>query len=188
MFMGGSLRFQYGNYWFDFVDSYPEYWGNNWYQTDDVYVAFSGGGYYLYNRRYPGRPGIAIGISFQDYGTPQRVQAWRQHRAHNWDSEHRTWEERGGYNGNWLPDDYFGNHYGQNHWFRVSNLPFTVINGLPCFRYGDYWFSFVDPIPEYWRDNWYDTDDVYVDYYGDGYYLFNRRYPDTPGIAISVSF
>ncbi|MHB8484315.1 MAG: hypothetical protein ACYDCM_01095 [Candidatus Acidiferrales bacterium] len=64
MVVGGYPRFQYGGYWFDFVDPYPDYWGNDWYQTDDVYVAYYGDGYYLFNRRYPGRPGVAISISF----------------------------------------------------------------------------------------------------------------------------
>jgi hypothetical protein len=53
-------RFQYGGYWFTFLDPYPEYWGDTWYQNDDVYVD---GGYYLFNRRYPDRPGVAISIS-----------------------------------------------------------------------------------------------------------------------------
>jgi hypothetical protein len=56
-------RFQYNGYWFSLYDPYPEYWGNNWYQTDDVYVTYYDDGYYLYNRRFPGRPGIAISIS-----------------------------------------------------------------------------------------------------------------------------
>ncbi len=46
----------------------------------------------------------------------------------------------------------------------------------------------MDPYPEYWGQNWYQTDDVYISYYGDGYYLFNRRYPNRPGVAISISF
>jgi hypothetical protein len=45
------------------MDPYPEYWGEDWYQTDDVYLLYTDNGYYLYNRRYPGRPGIAISIS-----------------------------------------------------------------------------------------------------------------------------
>jgi hypothetical protein len=170
------------------VDPYPEYWGTDWYQTDDVYVAYSGGGYYLYNRRYPGRPGVAIGISFQNYDRDRRFDLWRGRRARNWDSDHETWEERGGYDGAWIPDGYFGSHYGQHHWFRVSSLPFTVIDGFPCIQYGDYWVTFVDPIPEYWSDDWFETDDVYIDYYGDGYYLFNRRFPYRPGIAIRIMF
>jgi hypothetical protein len=63
MEVGGYPRFQYGGYWFSCVDPYPKYWGNTWYRTDDVYVSYFDNGYYLYNRRYPGRPGIAISIS-----------------------------------------------------------------------------------------------------------------------------
>jgi hypothetical protein len=73
-----------------------------------------------------------------------------------------------------------------NHGFRIYGLPFLVVGGYPRFRYGGYWFSPVDPWPEFWANDWYETDDVYVDYRGDGYYLFNRRYPGT-GIAISIS-
>jgi len=63
--VGGAPRFQYGGYWFSPVEAYPEYWGDNWYQNDDVYVDYINDGYYLFNRRFPGRPGIAISISFQ---------------------------------------------------------------------------------------------------------------------------
>ena len=62
--VGGYPRFRYGDYWLSFVDPYPEYWGDNWYETDDVYVDYYNDGYYLYNRRYPGRPGITISFSF----------------------------------------------------------------------------------------------------------------------------
>jgi hypothetical protein len=54
------------------------------------------------------------------------------------------------------------------------------------FQYSGYWFSLVDPWPEYWASNWYETDDVYVVYENNGYYMYNRRYPGF-GMAISVS-
>jgi hypothetical protein len=54
VFVGGHRRFQYGGYWFGFVDPWPEYWSDSWYDDDDVYVDYYGDGYYLYNRRYPG--------------------------------------------------------------------------------------------------------------------------------------
>jgi hypothetical protein len=114
--------------------------------------------------------------------------AWQQHRARNWESEHRSWQQRGGYNGYRVPDYYFRSHYGRGHAFRVFSLPFIEVGGYPRFQYGGYWFSPVDPYPEYWGDNWYQTDDVYVDYVDNGYYLYNRRYPGRPGIAISISF
>jgi hypothetical protein len=113
---------------------------------------------------------------------------WRQHRASNWDSEHRDWQQRGGYNGYRIPDAYFNNYYGQDHSFRVYSLPFMYVGGYPRFQYGGYWFSAVDPYPEYWGDDWYETDDVYVAYYDNGYYLYDRNYPGRPGVAISISF
>ena len=114
--------------------------------------------------------------------------AWQQRRARSWESEHRDWRQRGGYNGYRIPDNDFRRYYGRGHWFHVYSLPFMVVGGFPRFQYGGYWFSLVDPYPEYWGNNWYETDDVYVDYSDGGYYLYNRRYPRRSGIAISVSF
>jgi hypothetical protein len=118
----------------------------------------------------------------------QRVQqsAWQQHRSPRWDSDHRTWQQRGGYNGYRIPDDRFRGYFGPDHGFRIYGLPFLVVGGYPRFQYGGYWCSLVDPWPESWADDWYDTDDVYVVYVDNGYYLFNRRYPNV-GIAISIS-
>ena len=46
----GYSRFQYGGYWFGFVDPWPA----NWYYTDDCYIDYADGGYYMYNPYYPG--------------------------------------------------------------------------------------------------------------------------------------
>ncbi len=118
----------------------------------------------------------------------QRVErsAWQQHRSQRWDSDHRTWQQRGGYNGYRIPDERFRGYFGRDHGFRIYGLPFLVVGGYPRFQYGGYWFSMVDPWPEYWANDWYDTDDVYVTYVDNGYYLFDRRYPNV-GIAINVS-
>jgi hypothetical protein len=118
----------------------------------------------------------------------QRVQqsAWQEHRSQRWDSDHRTWQQRGGYNGYRIPDDRFRGYFGQDHGFRISGLPFMVVGGYPRFQYGGYWISTVDPWPEYWGNDWYDNDDVYVVYVDNGYYLYNRRYPNV-GITISIS-
>ena len=43
-------RFQYGGYWFGFVDPWP----SNWLYTQDVYVVEINGVYYLCNPMYPG--------------------------------------------------------------------------------------------------------------------------------------
>jgi hypothetical protein len=58
---GGYPRFQYGGFWFGFMDPWPEYWSDDWYDNDDVYVVYLDDGYYLYNRRYP-RDRIAITV------------------------------------------------------------------------------------------------------------------------------
>ena len=115
----------------------------------------------------------------------QQQVAWRGDRAHSWQSEHRTWQQRGGYDGYRVPDDRFRGYYGQDHGFRMYSLPVMYVGGYRRFQFGGYWFGLVDPWPEYWSNDWYNTDDLYVDYYGDGYYLYNRRYP---GDRISISF
>jgi outer membrane biosynthesis protein TonB len=47
--VGGYSRFQYGGFWFGFVQPWPV----AWYYTDDVYVDYIDGGYYLINPYYP---------------------------------------------------------------------------------------------------------------------------------------
>jgi len=102
---------------------------------------------------------------------------WQKHRANNWQSEHRNWQERGGYNGYRIPKRLYRGYFGPKHTFRIYSYPVIVVGGYPRFQYNDFWFSAVDPWPEYWSDNWYENDDVYIVYVGDGYYLYNRRYP-----------
>jgi outer membrane biosynthesis protein TonB len=53
----GYSRFQYGGYWFGFVQPWPD----GWYYTDDVYVDYIDGGYYLCNPYYPGTQ-VAISV------------------------------------------------------------------------------------------------------------------------------
>jgi hypothetical protein len=115
----------------------------------------------------------------------QQQAVWQEHRAHNWQSEHRDWRQRGGYNGYRIPDDRYRGNFGPDHAFRIYSYPVEVYGGYPRFQYGGFWFGLMDPWPEYWSDDWYDTDDVYIDYSGDGYYMYNRRYP-RDRIAITV--
>ena len=115
----------------------------------------------------------------------QQREVWQQHRAHNWQSEHRDWQQRGGYNGYRIPEDRYRQHFGQDHWFRIHSYPMELYGGYPRFQYGGFWFGVMDPWPEYWADDWYDNDDVYIVYADGGYYMFNRRYPGDR-IAISV--
>ena len=116
-----------------------------------------------------------------------RRDVWQDHRAKHWQGEHRGWRERGGYRGYRIPQDRFRAHFGRAHCFRVHRNPIIVVNGYPRFQYVGFWFSLVDPWPEYWSRTWYETDDVYVDYVNDGYYLYNRRDPKV-AIAVNVSF
>ena len=112
--------------------------------------------------------------------------AWQGDRAHSWKTEHRTWQQRGGYNGYRIPEERYNGYFGESHGFRIYSQPVVFVGGSPRFQYGGFWFGFVDPWPEYWSDDWYDNDDVYVVYSDDGYYMYDRRYP-RDRIAISVS-
>jgi len=51
-----NRRFQYGGYWFGFVDAWP----SNWLYTQDVFVVEINGVYYLCN---PMDPGVNITLS-----------------------------------------------------------------------------------------------------------------------------
>jgi hypothetical protein len=110
-----------------------------------------------------------------------------QSRATSWNSEHRSWSQRGGYNGYRIPESRFGLYFGSSHFFRIGGLPMLFVGGYPRFQYDGYWVTFMDPWPETWAPTWYDSDDVYVDYTGDGYYLYNRTHPG-PGIAVTITF
>lgn len=118
----------------------------------------------------------------------QRVQqaAWQGHQSQNWQSDHRTWQQRGGYHGYRIPDNRYNGYFGQGHGFVIFGQPYMVVGGFPRFQYSGYWFSLVDPWPSTWAANWYETDNVYVVYADNGYYMYNQSYPGV-GIAISVS-
>jgi len=115
----------------------------------------------------------------------QQQVAWQDHRARDWQSEHRNWQQRGGYNGYRIPDNSYRGYFGQDHSFRIYGLPEMVVGGYPRFQYEGFWFSVVDPWPEAWSNNWYDNDDVYVVYSDGGYYLYDNSHPGI-GLALSV--
>ena len=110
-----------------------------------------------------------------------------QSRASSWNDDHRSWGQRGGYNGYRIPEDRFKLYFGGNHFFRISRLPMVFVGGYPRFQYDGYWVTFVDLWPETWAPTWYETDDVYVDYTGDGYYLYDRAHPGI-GLAVTIAF
>jgi hypothetical protein len=111
---------------------------------------------------------------------------WQEHRAQSWESDHRNWDQRGGYVGYRVPDTRYQRYFGPQHGFRIDRLPFRVASGHPTFQYHGYWLSVVDPWPEYWANDWYATDDVYVNYANNGYYLLNRQHPEVH-IALRIS-
>jgi hypothetical protein len=122
------------------------------------------------------RRGWAGNGAWQGHGSLQ------QDRAQNWAGQHRTWAQRGGYGGYYIPQDRFSLSFGSGHWFRMGSP--TIYMGYPRFSYGGFSFMLLDPWPESWAENWYSTDDVYIGY-DDGYYLYNRRYPGV-GLALTV--
>jgi hypothetical protein len=109
-----------------------------------------------------------------------------QSKAGNWSTDHKTWQQRGGYNGYRIPDARFSMYFGSGHHFRISGLPILFVGGYPRFQYDGYWITFVDPWPDNWPPDWYETDDVYLEYTDDGYYLYDANYPGI-GIAVTVS-
>jgi len=115
-------------------------------------------------------------------GAWQGQNSWQQNRARHWDTDHRTWAQRGGYGGYYIPQDRFAISFGIGHSFRIGTQP-SMYMGYPRFDYGGFSFILLDPWPEYWQPNWFNTDDLYIDY-NDGYYLYDRRYP---GAALAIA-
>ena len=115
-------------------------------------------------------------------GAWQGHTTFQQGRVQNWAGAHRTWAQRGGYGGYYIPQDRFSLSFGRNHWFRMGSP--TMYMGYPRFSYGGFSFMLLDPWPESWAQNWYSADDLYIDY-DDGYYLYNRMYPGV-GLALTV--
>ena len=118
----------------------------------------------------------------QQGGGWQGHSTWEQGRARRWESEHRSWAQRGGYGGYYIPQASFSLNFGSRNWFRMQGRP-VMHMGYPRFTYRGYSFLLVDPWPEYWQQNWYENDDIYIDY-DDGYYLHNRRHP---GIRLAIT-
>ncbi|MDE3200279.1 MAG: hypothetical protein KGN79_05095 [Acidobacteriota bacterium] len=134
--------------------------------------------------------GKTLSVAQEQAQTADRV---RQHddmgqqRANHFDTEHQTWERRGGYSGARIPEDQFTKSFGKSHTFRMAEVPFRNNGGLLRFKYAGHWMTMMDRYPEYWSADWDQKDDMYVDYAGDGYYLYDIKFPGKPGVAISIS-
>jgi flagellar motor protein MotB len=132
----------------------------------------------------------------------QQAQAWQQQRgwlkpggwqgrgtfqqdsSQNWASDHRTWEQRGGYGGSYIAQNSYNLYFGSQHFFHLGLLS-TMYLGYPRFAYGGYSFLLVDPYPGNWAPNWYSSDNCYIDY-ENGYYLHDSRYPGV-NLAITIA-
>jgi hypothetical protein len=75
----------------------------------------------------------------------------------------RTWSQRDGYGGYYIPPDRFRFYFGPRHYFRIGVLP-SIYVGYPRFEYRAYTFVLLD---------------------ADGYYLVDRNYPDVR-LAVTV--
>jgi hypothetical protein len=125
-------------------------------------------------------------------GVPQQQTQARagflQSRASgSWANAHRTWQQRGGYNGYHVPDDRFRLYFGTGHFFHIGSLPLLFVGGYPRFQYDGYWVTLMDPWPDDWPPLWYESDNLYIDWGGDGYYLYDTNYPGI-GLAVTLSF
>jgi hypothetical protein len=122
--------------------------------------------------------------------TPQQRSAaqaaWQSHRTQNWQTSHRTWQQRGGYHGYRIPEARYSAYFGPAHVFPIYSVPVTVVGGYPRFQYQGFWFTVVDPWPATWSDGWYYQDNVYIVYTDGGYYLVNPSYPGVQ-LAVNVS-
>ena len=137
----------------------------------------------------------------QPQRTRQQAQSWQQQRgwlkqggwqghdnfqedsSRNWSSEHRTWAQRGGYGGYYIPQNTFSLYFGRQHFFRFRTSPVMYL-GYPRFEYEGTSFLLLDPWPANWSQDWYASDDLYIDY-DDGYYLYNTGYPQQR-LAITI--
>ncbi|MBZ5614558.1 MAG: hypothetical protein LAO23_11155 [Acidobacteriia bacterium] len=112
----------------------------------------------------------------QDKNTKQEEKsAQRQERAPQAKPERA--QRASGNGGGRIPDDRFKANFGEQHRFRVSHADYDNHR----FRYGGYWFGFVDA----WPSDWLYTQDVFVVEINGVYYLCNPMYP---GINITLSF
>jgi len=110
---------------------------------------------------------------------------WPRYRAQAWNTQHRTWVQRGGYSGYRIPSASFGIYFGRPHRFHLSSYQIRVVGEYPEFYADGFWFTVMDPVPECWGDDWYDSDYVTIVQQDDGYYLLDETHPDAL-VAISV--
>lgn len=110
---------------------------------------------------------------------------WREHRARHWESEHRSWRDRGGYGGYLIPEREFFARFGPDRSFRLRTRP-VIRQGYPWFSWGGYAFQILDPWPEFWTETWYADDELWIGW-DEGYYLYSRRHPGF-GLALTITF
>src|SRR6185295_19397200 len=53
----------------------------------------------------------------------QGQETWELTRAQRWSNDHRTWTQRGGYGGFYIPQESFALHFGNQNFFRIASRP-----------------------------------------------------------------
>jgi hypothetical protein len=76
----------------------------------------------------PEQPYRPLQVKMQSQQEQHRQQVeqqsvWQERRAKNWQSEHRDWQQRGGYNGYRIPQDHYSSYFGPSHVFRMYSYP-----------------------------------------------------------------
>ena len=100
--------------------------------------------------------------------------------------QHKSWTQRGGYGAYRMPQDHFQLHFGAEHRFHMSTREVRIGGEYPQFLVDGYWVTLLDPVPEYWGEDWYEIDDVDVVETTDGYYLTDTSHPEDL-VAIRIS-
>ena len=85
---------------------------------------------------------------------------------------HRDNDRSGGKQHVRIPDDRFRSNFGREHHFHIESRP-VIVEGVPRFQYGGYWFEMAQP----WPTDWVYTDDYYIDYVDGDYYMYDPRFP-----------
>ena len=109
---------------------------------------------------------------------------YREHRDRDRGRDHdRGFERRDRWDGHRFNNDYYNDHFGVGHRFYWHHCrwygPRFFVGSR--FYYGGFWFVIVDPVPDYWGDDY-----VYIEDIDGVYYLVNPLYPQH--IIVNVVF
>jgi len=117
----------------------------------------------------------------------QRV-VWQQHRASSWQTEHRTWLQRGGYIRYRIPEDHFTATLAGTTGSASTTSLWRIFGGHPRFQYEGYCSVLSTRGRNTGRPTGTKTMMCISTMSGGGYYMYNRRHPrDRIAITVYVS-